>query len=245
MEFYDRMADSYGDLFSLEKEKVRFIHGFVSASGQRVLDVGCGSADLGLALAAEGARYLGIDLNRRMIEVAQKRAIDAVGAPRFLVLDMLAIDGLGEFDAILCLGNTLVHLETTGVFEDFLRKVHRQMKPGGVFIVQALNYDRILADRSVTFDTLETPNLVFRRAYGDITDEAITFRIELENKATGETISDETSLLPLKRDTVVEIMGSVGLVLENEFRGFDGTPAGERDFARVSVFRKDKKRVEQ
>lgn len=235
-EFYDLIADSYRELFPLEGAKVSFVNEYLS--GPRVLDVGCGSGDLGVALAAEGVAYLGIDLNRRMIEAAQALAADRAPAPGFRVMDLLAIDALGQFDGILCLGNTLPHLKTPGLVEAFFAKVHRQLKPGGVFVVQLLNYDRILSDRSVAFDTLETATLVFRRAYTNLTDDEVTFRVELENKATRKTLTDETKLQPLRRGVILKLAEARGFVLDGEFRGFDRTPADEGDFSRVLVFRK-------
>lgn len=235
MEFYDVIADAYDELFPLEAAKVTFVAG--SLPGPRVLDVGCGSGALGLGLAAQGVDYLGIDLNRRMIEVAQGR-VGGGTTPEFRVMDMLTIDALDEFDGILCLGNTLPHLRTPGLVADFFAKVYRQLKAGGVFVVQLLNYDRILGDRSVAFDTLETAAVVFRRSYPHITDDEVTFRVELENKVTGKTMVDETRLQPLKRGALVTIAEAQGFVLDGEFRGFDRTPAGERDFSRVLVFRR-------
>src|SRR5436190_11310352 len=41
--------------------------------GARALDLCCGTGDLALALARSGARVVGLDFSRPMLEVAQKR----------------------------------------------------------------------------------------------------------------------------------------------------------------------------
>lgn len=43
-------------------------------SGQKVLDIGCGTGALTLRAALKGANVKGIDLNLQMLEIAQKRA---------------------------------------------------------------------------------------------------------------------------------------------------------------------------
>ncbi len=45
--------------------------------GQRVLDIGCGTGALTLRAAKKGAKLKGIDVNSRMMEIAQKRAEEA------------------------------------------------------------------------------------------------------------------------------------------------------------------------
>ena len=49
-----------------------------------------------------------------------------------------------QFDTVLCFGNTLVHLLTTNLIQQMLNGVNAILKPGGMFLMQILNYDYIL-----------------------------------------------------------------------------------------------------
>ena len=82
-------------------------------SGWRILDAGCGSGVMSLALAARGADVTGVDLSPQMIAFAEDAAIDwqarhpSAGRVRFVSGDMLSA-GLGHFDAVVAM-DSLIH----------------------------------------------------------------------------------------------------------------------------------------
>src|SRR3954447_22007665 len=61
--------------------------------GGRALDLATGTGDIAFRLASSGWNVIGLDVTRRMIELAREKAAAAGGrrAPRFLVGDMLAL----------------------------------------------------------------------------------------------------------------------------------------------------------
>jgi len=61
-------------------------------AGQLVLDLGCAVGDQAAALAARGARVIGVDLNEELLAVARDRAIDGA---EFRLLDLRALPDLG------------------------------------------------------------------------------------------------------------------------------------------------------
>jgi SAM-dependent methyltransferase len=100
-------------------------------AGDRVLDVGCGPADL-LAFLPEGVDYTGYDLNPRYIEVARRR-FRAQG--RFLVGragDLRDVDLGGPFDRILVVA-LLHHLEDDEA-GSVLQEAAHLLAPGGVLV---------------------------------------------------------------------------------------------------------------
>ena len=112
--------------------------------GARALDLATGTGDLAFALAARGARAVGLDLTRRMIELARAKGAAVrpfhrdrgtkSSAPHFLVGDMLALPfSNGSFD-IVTTGYGWRNVPDLGAAID---EIGRVLKPGG----QALSLD--------------------------------------------------------------------------------------------------------
>jgi 2-polyprenyl-3-methyl-5-hydroxy-6-metoxy-1,4-benzoquinol methylase len=89
-------ADREGDLD-------RIWTGLALRPGARLLDAGCGSGQFALALAARGARVIGIDLSPEMIRLAQENA-ERLALPAAVTWEAAAVDCLpleaGSVDAI-------------------------------------------------------------------------------------------------------------------------------------------------
>ena len=106
----------------------------------RLLDVGCAVGDLGAAIAAKGVEVDAIDVNPSMIRRARERHKQTMStvtgnlAPlRFYEMDMLEIAHHfppKTYDALCCLGNTLVHLPGPAEIEHFLRAAAFLLRTG-------------------------------------------------------------------------------------------------------------------
>src|SRR5579871_3816011 len=74
-----------------------------AGSGGSALDLATGTGDIAFGLAADGWKVAGLDVTRRMIELARAKSASVVlGArPQFLVGDMLALPfPSGSFDLV-------------------------------------------------------------------------------------------------------------------------------------------------
>lgn len=104
----------------------------------RVIDVGCGTGEHALFLAALGHGVLGVDLVPRAIELARGKASARGIAARFQVADALALESLGEtFDTALDSG--VFH-----VFDDedrprYVASLSRVVAPGGLLHLLAFS----------------------------------------------------------------------------------------------------------
>ncbi len=98
--------------------------------GQRVLDIGCGPADI-LSRLPAGIDYCGFDMEPRYIEEARQR-YGSRGAFFVRAVTPDAIDDLGNFDVVMCLG-VLHHLDDRDA-DTVLASAAKVLRPGGRLI---------------------------------------------------------------------------------------------------------------
>jgi SAM-dependent methyltransferase len=230
---YDLLAHEYSDLFPLEPAKVAFLEKLIPPGTGPILDLGCATGDLGRALAQKGYTVVGLDLNAAMVQIARRREAARPSGAEFRVQDLRRLANLGRFGAVLCLGNTLVHLKDNEV-ATFLRAVRDHLGEGGTLVIQVLNYDKILDEKTVAFASLETARIRFHRRY-EFLPEAVTFVVEVEDKKTASRRTETMTLHPLRRGRLEELLAEGGFAHVEVFSGFEGKPAGAEDFSQVFV----------
>jgi len=103
--------------------------------GERALDVCCGTGDIALELARNGAEVTGLDFSERMIEIARERQTKA--GTDFARMQFLSGDAQnirfpdGTFD-IVTIGYGLRNLAS---WETGLQEMQRVAKPGGRLVI--------------------------------------------------------------------------------------------------------------
>jgi SAM-dependent methyltransferase len=230
--FYESIAEYYDWIFQQDPEAVEFVRRFVPSQccGLNVLDVGCGTGTLGMALSVYGMQVIGIDLDADMVRLAKEKS-EGNGLVRFEILDMLAISqrfGNAEFDAVLCLGNTLVHLDGMGEITDFVRQVRSVLKSGGGFLVQVLNYDSILAHKRDALPVIDNQAVRFERRYAYPEGSPhVLFQSVLTVKDTGRKIENEVKLYPVRKRELDGAFAAAGFRSVGYFGDFRGWPPEE------------------
>lgn len=95
-----------------------------------LLDAGCGTGEHAILAARHGARALGIDVSRRAVEIARRKAAERGVDAQFEVLDALRIEMLGEsFDTILDSG--LFHVFDDAARARYVTALHAVLRPDG------------------------------------------------------------------------------------------------------------------
>ena len=103
--------------------------------GARVLDVACGTGDLSLTLAERtGARVVGLDFCRPMLDIARRKSDGANRALPFVEGDALSLPFAdGEFDAV----TIAFGLRNLASVEGGIDELLRVTRPGGaVFVLE-------------------------------------------------------------------------------------------------------------
>lgn len=109
-----------------------FYTGLVSDQTRSLLDLGCGTGSITVAMAAKmpaGATVTGVDLSPRMIEIAAARAPEH----RWLIGDICAPPVGGTHDLITICFHTLQVLETDAQLDQAFASIAALLSPQGRF----------------------------------------------------------------------------------------------------------------
>lgn len=105
-EFYDSISDNYEDIFQPNDNQISFLEELCHG---KILDVACATGKVAKRLQDDGFDVMGIDLEEKFVNKAiNENKIDAK------CMNMLDIDKLkNNFGLIYCIGNSLVHLDSS------------------------------------------------------------------------------------------------------------------------------------
>lgn len=153
-----RAAFLHGDCLMLDRWRFVRQHFPVTANGETVFDVGCGSGAYTIGLAKRGYGATGLSWDERNQSIAEARA-RIVGATRasFPIGDARKLDALtqhaGQFDYVLSLEN-IEH-----IIDDrkLMRDLAACLKPGGWLVLTTPNkdYRAITPEDNGPFETVE------------------------------------------------------------------------------------------
>jgi len=142
--FYYEYAWAYDLLIDAKTEKrIRFIKQIIKeynhAGVIKILDAGCGSGSLSLALASEGFEMTGMDLSEALIDEAIKRDHENIN-PHFEVENILSSDYTNIFDIIICRGVLNDFIEDTER-SDIFKIFYKALKKNGMLIADVREWE--------------------------------------------------------------------------------------------------------
>jgi len=258
---YDALSDDYDRFVNWENRlayEMPFIERTLrEADAQRVIDVACGTGMHAIELARRGYKVVGADLSAPMIERARENAAIAGVEAHFVVAgfgelaEKLAlspsislrtsgvegpalspVEGVsGQFDAVLCFGNSLPHALGAGDLGDALADFAAVLRPGGLLLVQSRNFDAVLARRE-RFMGPEAHRegdreWLFVRFYDFNPDGMITFNmVVLRRDAEGKWLQqvEATELRPLTHSELITSLTAAGFTDIVHYGDMQGAP---------------------
>ena len=214
-QFYNQIAEKYDFIFPLSPAHKTF---FASElHGKTILDVGAATGNLTAYLSSQGYEVTAIDLSERLIAKAAEKGVTVQQ------LNMLAIDELPTFDNIVCIGNTLPHLDSKTSVQLFLQKTYRQLTQGGKLVLQLVNFQKYFAQQQGDYlgnlPLIENDKVKFERYYYLNEEGKIRFKTILD-----DTIKNEELLQPIFADQLTEWLTQIGFQAINLYGNFKKDP---------------------
>ena len=187
----------------------------------RVMDTACGTGHHAIALANLGFQMSGSDLFPEMVSLADANAKAAGARVNFRTAGFGSISKSfkqpGEFDAVLCLGNSLPHVVSEADLDKALRDFKELLRPGGLLLLQMRNFDKVMGEKNRWMEPQAVKDgsteWLFLRFYDFEADGKIQFNIlSLHRKANApwQTQLTSTHLLPIfseKLQTELALLG--------------------------------------
>ncbi|MGB2868870.1 MAG: class I SAM-dependent methyltransferase [Bacteroidota bacterium] len=126
-----------------------------------LLDVPCGNGRLSMELASRGFAVTGADLSQPFVKEAQTASRGKGLAVEWHVREMRDLPWQDRFDGAFCFGNSFGYLDDQGN-TDFLKTIHRVLKPGGRFLLDASSVAENVLRKIEDHTEMEFGDIVFK-----------------------------------------------------------------------------------
>ena len=213
--FYNEIAEKYDFIFPLSPAHQTFFAN--ELRGHTVLDVGAATGNLTAYLNSQGYEVTAIDLSERLIAKAAEKGITVQQR------NMLTIDEISTFDNIVCIGNTLPHLDSKASIQLFLQKAYEQLTQGGKLVLQLVNFEKYFAqqqgDYLGNFPLIANDKVKFERFYYLNVEGKIRFKTILD-----DTIENEELLQPILANELTQWLSQIGFQAIDLYGNFKKDP---------------------
>lgn len=226
------LAASWEDLFPLRQPRVDLALA-LSAPGARTLDAGCATGSLVRALARNGRRAEGLDLEPAFLAEARTRAAaEGLDLPWHLagLLDLGRLEGQGGFALVTCLGQTLPHLLEEADWLAFFAQARALLAPGGRLAIQVVNDGAAPAGTARDLPPLAAPGGTLERRRILVSDTLARFETVFR-PAGGEPQASAVAHRRMDPGRAAALLAQAGLAAEPPLadesgRAFEPSAAG-------------------
>ena len=142
----DRSDDPYARIADLYEAEHRgwtgdldLYRALAARTGGLLLDLGCGTGRVAIALAEAGHEVHGVDTSAAMLAIARENLGRRGLAATFSLGDMRRPRSHQAFGLAFCALDGLLHLQSAGDVRDALLAAHGALRPGGLFACDVVN----------------------------------------------------------------------------------------------------------
>jgi SAM-dependent methyltransferase len=214
---YDRMTD-FANRYGREKS---FFESLVQQYNiRKALDAGCGTGFHSLLLSQLGVDVTAVDISNEMLRQVRQHGgeMNRDIKTRNLKFTDLKKEIKTTFDAVFCLGNSLAHLHSQKELKTTIDNFYAVLNPGGILVLQVLNYDRILKMRDRIISVKEFGGKLFIRFY-DFLPQNIIFNILTIDKgaATPNRRLQSIEIRPVRAKELITALRQTGFTTINTY----------------------------
>jgi len=216
--FYESLAPFYDEIFPVNETACSFLLSFFE-NAEVVLDVGAGTGNMAVALAQKGLKVVAAEPDEAMAEyIGQKALENNVSIPVYLK-SMREINQISDrVNGIYCIGNTLPHVNNKEELEYFIRKCYERLGSGERFILQLVNYEKVLSSvKDFSFPVIQKGRITFTRHYKQEEDKIIfTTNLTINE----DNFSNSIPLFPVTSRQLVPLLQETGFEVEQVYGNF-------------------------
>jgi glycine/sarcosine N-methyltransferase len=241
--FYTDISEVYDDLFPVSAQQRALLESLRKEGAVRsVMDCGCGTGAQLELFAGNDVACAGFDPDPSLVEIARRR-LSRFGNAR---IDRGGFADLPRFatvpcDLLLCLGNSIVHVPQSEAAR-FLSAAGAALAPGGAFLLQILNYERLFREGVTELPLLrsEDGGAELRRRYEWRGRDEVGFHTALRlATAEGPLIArNDIPLYPLYPEQLWEMVATAGFGELRFYGDFAKTPFSDDAEAVVCLAKK-------
>jgi ubiquinone/menaquinone biosynthesis C-methylase UbiE len=214
MDFYEEFAKEHDLMVPWNERKVGKPAFFKKLLGskKRVLDCACGTGFHVVMLSKMGFDVVGSDLSREMLKEAKKNLEKRKLMMPLHRLDFRHLDkrfNKEEFDAVLCMGNSLPHLLSEKDVLKMLKSARKVLNKNGLLVLSIRNYDKLEKERErFMLRGNGKPNLYLYVL--DYFDKTIDFNVLRINPKTGKMKEFKATYFKLKQAVLKRLLKKSG-----------------------------------
>jgi demethylmenaquinone methyltransferase / 2-methoxy-6-polyprenyl-1,4-benzoquinol methylase len=217
-----RHYDLLNDLQSLglhRRWKHRVVGLAAVKSGDRALDVCCGTGDIAFALAQRGAEVIGLDFSKAMLEIADVRRLknpqSEITNPKFVQGDAQQIPFSDASFDIVTVGYGLRSLAS---WETGLAEMRRVAKPGARLVVLDFGKPANVIWRAICFAHLRCAVPLIGRLFCGNADAYAYILESLKHYPAQQAVADKMRELKLTNVCVINMLGGAMAINYGEKR---------------------------
>ena len=235
---FDRFARYYDGDYRNYDDDIDLIIALAGECGAPILELGCGTGRVMLALVHAGFVTTGVDISPKLLELARAK-LESTPATLydFIEAELTSFDlPHKNYGLAVCTSNTLMHLNTAEEQQAMLANAYRHLAPGGCLFIDLFNPDvaRLVAVDNLVELADEWEDAARRVHVTKWSVRAVDFANQLQDtlfiyEETGDDAVVRKTVCPftlrfLWRNEAELMLRQCGFAIEEVWGHFDGEP---------------------